>query len=155
MKATSEIIRELREDNNLKQAQVAEHLGISQQAYSNYELGSYEFPSRHLIKLSEFYHVTTDYLLGKTSYKKYMGHLEAPFISHMSLGEYLSMAVDLSMESRRHLVKYTRFLIADQRQQSAIAQLRNESQKQESTAGTAAKQEKAEKPEKAEKKNLE
>lgn len=137
MKATSEIIRELREDNNLKQAQVAEHLGISQQAYSNYELGSYEFPSRHLVKLSEFYHVTTDYLLGKTSYKKYLGQMEIPFISHMTLGEYLSMTVDLNTDSRKHLVKYTRFLIADQKHQETVPQLRNSQKKPESAADKA------------------
>ncbi len=59
-------IRDLREDNDLKQRQVAEYLRCSQQVYSNYELGQRDIPTDVLIRLSELYHVSVDYLLGLT-----------------------------------------------------------------------------------------
>lgn len=58
------IIRDLREDNDLTQQQVAEILGTSQTMYARYERGANELPIRHLIILSKYYKVSTDYLLG-------------------------------------------------------------------------------------------
>ena len=63
-------IRDLREDRDLKQRQIADYLNCSQQVYSNYELGQRDFPTDILIKLSEFYGVSVDYLLGLTSNPK-------------------------------------------------------------------------------------
>lgn len=57
-------IRDLREDKDLTQKQVAEMLNCSQQVYSNYELGQRDIPTDILIKLSAFYKVSTDYILG-------------------------------------------------------------------------------------------
>ena len=57
-------IRELREDNDKTQSEVAEILGTSQTMYSRYERGANELPIRHLIKLSELYNVSSDYILG-------------------------------------------------------------------------------------------
>ena len=59
-------IRDLREDHDLKQKQLAEFLNCSQQVYSNYELGQRDIPTDILIKLSIFYKVSTDYILGLT-----------------------------------------------------------------------------------------
>lgn len=56
-------IRELREDNDLTQKQIANFLNCSQQVYSNYELGQRDIPTDILIKLSNFYKVSTDYIL--------------------------------------------------------------------------------------------
>ena len=56
-------IRELREDNDLTQKQLAKELNCSQQVYSNYELGQRDIPTDILIKLSAFYKVSTDYIL--------------------------------------------------------------------------------------------
>ena len=63
-------IKDLREDRDLKQRQLAEILNCSQQVYSNYELGQRDIPTDILIKLSEFYHVSVDYLLGLTNNPK-------------------------------------------------------------------------------------
>lgn len=63
-------IRDLREDRDLKQRQIADYLNCSQQVYSNYELGQRDIPTDILIKLSEFYGVSVDYLLGLTSNPK-------------------------------------------------------------------------------------
>ena len=57
-------IRDLREDNDLTQKVVAQSLNCSQQVYSNYELGQREIPTDILVKLSKFYDVSTDYILG-------------------------------------------------------------------------------------------
>ena len=63
-------IRDLREDNDLTQKQVAQNLNCSQQVYSNYELGQRDIPTDVLIKLANYYHVSTDYLLGLTNNPK-------------------------------------------------------------------------------------
>ncbi len=64
MKQYWEIIRELREDHDIKQLTIAKLLGTTQQVYSRYELGINELPIRHLKTLCEFYHVSADYVLG-------------------------------------------------------------------------------------------
>ena len=59
-------IRDLREDHDMKQVEVASYLNCSQQVYSNYELGQRDIPTDILIKLSKLYDVSTDYILGLT-----------------------------------------------------------------------------------------
>ena len=63
-------IRDLREDRDLKQRQLAEYLNCSQQVYSNYELGQRDIPTDVLIRLSRFYQVSVDYILGLTNNPK-------------------------------------------------------------------------------------
>lgn len=58
-------LRDLREDKDMKQKEVAAILGIDQRVYSNYETGKRDVPLHHLIALADFYQVTTDYLLGR------------------------------------------------------------------------------------------
>ncbi len=58
-------IRDLREDNDLTQKQLASILNCSQQVYSNYELGQRDIPTAILIKLADYYDVSTDYILGR------------------------------------------------------------------------------------------
>ena len=57
-------IRDLREDNDLTQREMAKNLNCSQQVYSNYELGQRDIPTDVLIKLSLFYNVSVDFILG-------------------------------------------------------------------------------------------
>lgn len=64
-------IRDLREDKDLTQKDMAKILNCSQQVYSNYELGQRDIPTEILIKLSLFHKVSTDYILGLTNeYKR-------------------------------------------------------------------------------------
>ena len=70
MKEYKERIRELREDSDLTQADVAKALGTTQQVYSRYENGTNEMPLRHLVTLARFYNVQSDYLLGLTDEKR-------------------------------------------------------------------------------------
>ncbi|GAB2043738.1 helix-turn-helix transcriptional regulator [Agathobaculum sp. TL06] len=57
-------LRDLREDADLNQTQVAKFLGMSQTGYSKYETGENDIPTQVLIKLAGFYKTTTDYILG-------------------------------------------------------------------------------------------
>ena len=60
-------LRDLREDHDKTQQDIADILGTSQTMYARYERGANELPVRHLIKLAEYYHVSTDYLLGRSN----------------------------------------------------------------------------------------
>ena len=59
-------LRDLREDADLTQTQVAKYLGMSQTGYSKYETGENDIPTQVLIPLAKSYHTTVDYLLGLT-----------------------------------------------------------------------------------------
>lgn len=63
-------IRDLREDRDLNQTQVAKMLGMSQTGYSKYETGENDVPSSILIKLARFYNTSVDYILGETDQRK-------------------------------------------------------------------------------------
>ncbi|MCI8552631.1 MAG: helix-turn-helix transcriptional regulator [Lawsonibacter sp.] len=63
-------IRDLREDHDLFQKDIAAYLQCSQVSYSHYELGKRDIPTDVLIKLASFYHTSTDYLLGLTDVRE-------------------------------------------------------------------------------------
>ncbi len=63
-------LRDLREDNDLVQKEVAALLGIDQRVYSNYETGKREIPTHFVVALAKYYHTSTDYILGLTSNSK-------------------------------------------------------------------------------------
>ncbi len=64
------IMRELREDNDLTQKEVAAYLEIDQRTYSRYECGVNTLPLHLLEKLCDYYNVSADYLLGRTKKKR-------------------------------------------------------------------------------------
>ncbi len=57
-------LRDLREDHDMTQQQVADVLGTSQTMYARYERGANELPIHHLITLCKYYRVSADYILG-------------------------------------------------------------------------------------------
>ena len=59
-------VRDLREDHDWNQEYVAEKIGITQTTYSKYELGKVNIPLDMMIKLADLYHVSVDYLIGRT-----------------------------------------------------------------------------------------
>ena len=63
-------IRDLREDKDLSQKEIAKILNMSQTGYSKYEVGTNDIPTKILIKLAQFYNTSVDYLLGLTDNKK-------------------------------------------------------------------------------------
>ena len=60
-------IRDLREDADMTQVQIAKILNCSQRVYSNYECGDIDIPTEILIKLANFHDVSVDYILGRTN----------------------------------------------------------------------------------------
>lgn len=63
-------IRDLREDNDLTQEDLSKLLHCSQACYSNYENGKRDIPSEVWLALADFYHVSVDYLMGRTNIKQ-------------------------------------------------------------------------------------
>ncbi len=63
-------LKDLREDRDLVQKEVAAVLGIDQRVYSNYETGKREIPTRFVVALADFYDTSTDYILGRTNSMK-------------------------------------------------------------------------------------
>ena len=62
-------LKELREDNDIKQKDIAQYLHIKQNTYSQYENGQRQLPIDTLIKLAQYYNVSTDYILGLSKEK--------------------------------------------------------------------------------------
>ena len=65
-----ENIRNIRIDRGFTQKHIAEYLGISQNTYSQYEVGILNYPVDAVVKLADFYGVSTDFLLGRTNIKE-------------------------------------------------------------------------------------
>ena len=63
-------IRELREDRDLKQKDIADYLHCTQVAYSRYELGTRDIPTEVLISLARYHNTSTDYILGLTDVRE-------------------------------------------------------------------------------------
>ena len=63
-------IKDLREDNDLKQIEIAKELDTTQKQYSRWETGEYPIPFEIIIKLAKFYNVSLDYLAGLTNDKR-------------------------------------------------------------------------------------
>lgn len=64
MKETYQIIKELREDRDIKQSELAAYLGITNQQYSLYETGKRDFKVIHIKKLCEYFNISADYILN-------------------------------------------------------------------------------------------
>ena len=63
-------IRNLREDNDKTQQELADYLHIKQTTYSKYELGKINIPIESLVKLADYYHVSLDYLVGRSDHRE-------------------------------------------------------------------------------------
>lgn len=69
-----ERIRNLREDNDLTQTDMAKYLHLTQRTYSYYETGERNIPVEILSKLADYHHTSVDYLIGRTNYKQPYPH---------------------------------------------------------------------------------
>lgn len=109
-KTLNTILRDLREDNDIKQDTIAKYLGISQQTYSNYENGRREIPITVVKALAKFYKVSTDYLLRSDT--SYLGSMDmnATYIDDVSMHDIIFDIQKLDDAGRKDLVKYIRFL---------------------------------------------
>ncbi|MDE7131789.1 MAG: helix-turn-helix domain-containing protein [Lachnospiraceae bacterium] len=117
MKELRELIRDLRDDHDLKQKTVAAHLGISQQTYSNYENGHREIPIWVVVALAKYYKVSTDYLLGIDN--SYLGNtnLKNHYLANVTMHDIMYDIQTLKGSSRKDLVRYIQYLKYLQRTQ--------------------------------------
>lgn len=113
---TPEIIRNLREDHEYKQETIAKYLGVVQQTYSNYEKGHTSLPLDYLVKLTKFYNVSADFLLGLTTFQKPSSEMEKIYAQGKTLGEIASALVTLSADKRRLLLDFLGYLLAKQKE---------------------------------------
>lgn len=67
-------LRDLREDQDMNQTQLAKVIGTSQKQYSRWETGEFDVPFEIVIKLSDFYKVSIDYIAGRTNDKRGIGY---------------------------------------------------------------------------------
>lgn len=107
------ILRNLREDNDLKQKTVAAYLGVSQQTYSNYENGHRDIPLRVILKLSNYYKVSADYLLGIDDGYPGSTNLNRKYLGNITMHEVMYHIQQLNTENRQDLLRYIRFLKHD------------------------------------------
>lgn len=106
MKAINEIIRDLREDKDLRQSDIAAVLGTTQQHYSRCEKGESQLSTRSIIALADFYQVSTDYLLGRTDCKQGVDVLNQQVTGNFSTGRFLTDLLSLSIVGRYAVVDY-------------------------------------------------
>lgn len=107
---TTDIIRKLREEEKLTQGYIAKRLGVVQQTYSNYERGNTEVPLEHLSKLADYYGVSIDYMVGRTSFRKPATELNEEYSRNKTTGTVLSEMLWLENDSREKLLDYIEFL---------------------------------------------
>lgn len=113
---TPEIIRNLQENHEYKQETIAKYLGVVQQTYSNYEKGHTSLPLDYLVKLTKFYNVSADFLLGLTTFQKPSSEMEKIYAQGKTLGEIASALVTLSADKRKMLLDFLGYLLAKQKE---------------------------------------
>ncbi|MFT4106157.1 MAG: helix-turn-helix transcriptional regulator [Lacrimispora sp.] len=106
MKSTLEILRGLREDRDLKQSDIANLIGTTQQQYSKYETGESELPLRALSILADHYRVSADFLMGRTDCREGISALNQKIIDSITAGSLLSDVMSLNMAGRRAVLEY-------------------------------------------------
>ena len=110
MKKCHELMRELREDKDLKQKEVAAMLGTTQQQYSKYENNSTEMPARVISTLADYYQVSADYLLGRTPFQKPISEFEANLSAKPQLAEVIADLQLLEQDQLESIAKIVKGL---------------------------------------------
>ena len=98
-------LRDLREDNDLYQKDIANKLNITQQTYSLFEQGIKIIPLKHLNTLSNFYNVSIDYLLSLTNIKRYSDNIPITELNKQEIGKRIKEFRDEKKLSFRDLAK--------------------------------------------------
>ena len=106
MKSIQQLLRDLREDNDLKQSDVATLIGTSQQQYSNYETGESELPLHALAILADRYKVSADYLMGRTDCREGITGQNKKVSEGTTVGAVISDILSLNAASRAAIIEY-------------------------------------------------
>ena len=111
-----QILKDLRTSKHLKQSEMSDFLGVSQQAYQKYEYGTAEPTFDSLVKLADFYNVSTDYLLGRTTVKAMAkpaeGELTEEEITEIEK-DIVSSYTALPVETRRACIQALTTVLGD------------------------------------------
>lgn len=105
-----EILSELRGDRKLKQSELAALMNVSVGTISNYETGRHTPDIDTIIWLADFFHVTTDYLLGRTAVNLPVSRLEEHFIQDETVGGIVQTMLNLHISKRELLYQILRSL---------------------------------------------
>lgn len=104
-----ERLRLLREKNGKTQEDISKVIGTTQQIYSRYETNKTELPVRHLLNLSSYYNVSTDYLLGRIDYPKIAPEFSNSLIQNVTIGDFVCRIDSFNSKSKRLLVDYVNY----------------------------------------------
>lgn len=99
-----DMIAELRKDSGLKQKQLAEILNVSPGTVSNYENGAYYPDIEKIIQLADLFHVTTDYLLGRTASNISPDLLNKRIVDGKPIAKYIRILQTLSEDRQRAII---------------------------------------------------
>lgn len=121
---------ELRHERGILQKELAEYLGVSIGTVSNYEHGVHNPDPETLKKLSDFFEVSTDYLLERTRYRYSPECLNKPVTMEYTAGDIMNISLELNIRNREALADYLKLLI-----------LRNEKMKNEQTGAKSGRTE--------------
>lgn len=110
MKELREILRDLREDHDLTQETIAKYLGLEQQSYSNYENGNRSIPLTVVVKLADYYKVSTDFLLRAGSRDSCCLDLKSPYLRNTTLHDVLYEILKLAPDNRKILLRFIDYL---------------------------------------------
>ena len=105
-----ERLRLLREKNGKTQEDISKVIGTTQQIYSRYETNKTELPVRHLLNLSSYYNVSTDYLLGRIDYPKIAPEFSNSLIQNVTIRDFVCRIDSFNSKSKRLLVDYVNYL---------------------------------------------
>lgn len=113
-KDCAQVIRELREDNDLTQKEIASILEIQQQSYSRYENYKIEIPLKLAVQLSDFYNVSMDYITGRSPHKNPAVNLKdllnTNFNDNTTMGNLVDDLMYLTDKEKKSLIEYIDFL---------------------------------------------
>ena len=102
MIAAGDRLRDLREDKGKTQAEISSLLGTTQRT---------DLPLRHLIKLADYYQVSADYILGRTSYPKNPPEMAKPFLKNVTYGEVNGRISSFQTSTKKQLIEYINYLV--------------------------------------------
>jgi transcriptional regulator with XRE-family HTH domain len=106
MKSIQELLRDMRVDSDLKQSDIADLIGTTQQQYSNYETGESELPLHALAILADHYNVSADYLMGRTECREGVTAQNKKVSEDSTVGAVISDILSLSAAGRASVIDY-------------------------------------------------
>ncbi len=115
------IISALRAERGIYQKELADYLKVSIGTISNYEQGIHNPDYETLCKLADYYEVSIDYLMGRTSIRTRIDDLDRPLTENYTLGDLLNTTLQLDKASTRSLVEYVDLLRLKQSCQESTA----------------------------------